>query len=77
MDELFKIHPALYMGLGGSFDVYCGFKKRAPTIILKSNLSSFIGLLKEPWRIKRQFILIKFYVLLKLVGCEILAEKYL
>ncbi len=28
MDELIQHHPALYMGLGGSFDVYCGLKQR-------------------------------------------------
>lgn len=26
-DEHIKIHPALYMGLGGSFDIYSGTKK--------------------------------------------------
>lgn len=66
IDELFNIHPALYMGLGGSFDVYCGFKKRAPKILLNANAEFLYRLLKEPWRTKRQFKLIKFYVLLKL-----------
>jgi UDP-N-acetyl-D-mannosaminouronate:lipid I N-acetyl-D-mannosaminouronosyltransferase len=31
MDELFRIHPALYMGLGGSFDLYAGKVKPVPT----------------------------------------------
>lgn len=66
MDELINIHPALYMGLGGSFDVYCGLKQRAPEFFLKSNLEWLYRLLKEPTRFKRQFILIKFIVLLKL-----------
>jgi UDP-N-acetyl-D-mannosaminouronate:lipid I N-acetyl-D-mannosaminouronosyltransferase len=30
MDELIKIHPALYMGLGGSFDLYTGITKPVP-----------------------------------------------
>lgn len=30
MDELIKIHPALYMGLGGSFDLYTGKVKPVP-----------------------------------------------
>lgn len=30
MSRLFDIHPALYMGLGGSFDVFVGRKARAP-----------------------------------------------
>lgn len=66
MDELIKIHPALYMGLGGSFDVYCGLKQRAPKIFLNSNLEWLYRLLKEPTRYKRQMKLIKFLVLLKL-----------
>lgn len=30
MAELFAFHPALYMGLGGSFDLYCGKTKPVP-----------------------------------------------
>lgn len=63
MDELIRKHSALYMGLGGSFDVYCGFKHRAPKIFLKLNLEWLYRLLKEPTRIKRQLALIKFYLL--------------
>lgn len=66
MDELIKMHPALYMGLGGSFDVYCGLKQRAPKVFLKSNLEWFYRLLKEPTRFKRQLLLVKFLVLLKI-----------
>ncbi len=65
MDELIKIHPALYMGLGGSFDVYCGLKKRAPGIFLKLNLEWLYRLLKEPTRFGRQLVYIKFMILLK------------
>lgn len=66
MDELINIHPALYMGLGGSFDVYCGLKQRAPDFFLKSNLEWLYRLLKEPTRFKRQLVLIEFIALLKL-----------
>ena len=66
MDELINIHPALYMGLGGSFDIYCGLKQRAPKFFLKSNLEWLYRLLKEPTRFKRQLVLIKFFVLLKI-----------
>ena len=65
MDELMKEYPALYMGLGGSFDIYCGLKKRAPKIFLKTNLEWFYRLLKEPTRIGRQIVYIKFMILLK------------
>jgi len=60
MDELIKIHPALYMGLGGSFDIYGGDKKRAPKIYLDFHCEWLYRLLKEPTRISRQLSLIKF-----------------
>lgn len=66
MDELIKVHPALYMGLGGSFDIYGGNKKRAPKIFLDFNCEWLYRLIKEPTRIGRQLNLIKFLVLLKL-----------
>lgn len=66
MDELIKVHPALYMGLGGSFDIYCGLKNRAPKIFLKLNLEWLYRLFKEPTRFGRQLVLVKFLVLLKL-----------
>jgi len=66
MDELIKKHAALYMGLGGSFDVFCGLKKRAPKLFLDCNLEWLYRLLKEPTRISRQIVLIKYYTFLKL-----------
>ena len=66
MDELIKVHPALYMGLGGSFDIYGGDKKRAPKIFLDFHCEWLYRLLKEPTRIGRQLNLVKFLVLLKL-----------
>lgn len=60
MEELFSIHPALFMGLGGSFDVYCGVMKRAPKILIKFNVEWLYRLLREPSRIVRQMYLIKF-----------------
>lgn len=66
MDELLKQHEALYMGLGGSFDVYTGLKKRAPNFFIKLNLEWLYRLLKEPTRIGRQLVLIKFLFLLSL-----------
>ena len=65
MDELIKIHPALYMGLGGSFDIYSGTKKRAPKFFLDWHLEWLYRLLKEPTRFGRQLVLVKFLVLLK------------
>lgn len=64
MDELIKTHPALYMGLGGSFDIYCGLKKRAPKIFLNLHLEWLYRLLKEPTRFGRQLALVRFLFLL-------------
>lgn len=66
MDELIKVHPALYMGLGGSFDIYCGMKKRAPKFFLRWHIEWLYRLIKEPTRIGRQLVLVKFLFLLKI-----------
>ncbi len=65
MNELMKLYPALYMGLGGSFDIYCGLKQRAPKLFIKHNMEWIYRLLKEPTRLKRQLALIKFFILVK------------
>jgi len=69
MDELIKKHPALYMGLGGSFDVYSGNVKRAPKIFQVLGLEWSYRLLKEPSRIFRQVVLLKYFI--KLLKNEI------
>ena len=61
MKKMLAEYPALYMGLGGSFDVYSGFKKRAPKAFQKLGLEWLYRLLKEPTRISRQIILAKFF----------------
>jgi len=60
MQELHKEHPAVYQGLGGSFDVYTGRVERAPEWWRNNNLEWAYRLYKQPWRIKRQIHLIKF-----------------
>ena len=60
MGEFLEQHKALYMGLGGSFDVYSGLKKRAPKIFIILGLEWFYRLLKEPTRFSRQTNLLKF-----------------
>ena len=65
MEELINKHPALYMGLGGSFDVFCGLKKRAPKLFLDYNLEWLYRLVSEPTRFKRQLVLLKYYYMLK------------
>ncbi len=69
MEELQLVHPAMYLGLGGSFDVYVGNVKRAPNWWVKNNLEWAYRLIKQPSRIKRQIHLIKFFI--KLVSHKI------
>jgi len=68
MNELHQAHPALYMGLGGSFDIYGGNKKRAPQLFLNYHLEWFYRLIKEPTRIGRQLNLVKFFIFYFLLG---------
>lgn len=60
MEEMLEKHPAIYQGLGGSFDVYVGRVKRAPQWWVNHNLEWLYRLLKEPKRITRQIHLIRF-----------------
>lgn len=43
----------IFIGVGGSFDVLSGHKKRAPKIFIKLNLEWLYRIIKEPKRIKR------------------------
>jgi UDP-N-acetyl-D-mannosaminouronate:lipid I N-acetyl-D-mannosaminouronosyltransferase len=60
MQKMLKQHKALYMGLGGSFDVYTGEKKRAPKVLQNLGLEWSYRLFKEPKRIFRQTSLVTF-----------------
>ena len=60
MEEMAKRHPAIYQGLGGSFDVYTGYVKRAPKWWVDHNLEFAYRLIKQPSRIKRQIHLFRF-----------------
>ncbi len=51
----------VFLGLGGSLDVYAGTVKRAPEIFIRLGLEWFYRLLKEPKRIGRMMRLPKFY----------------
>jgi len=66
MQEMQQYHPAIYQGLGGSFDVYVGNVERAPEWWLRNNLEWAYRLVKQPARIKRQIHLVKFLWLLLL-----------
>lgn len=66
MEEMQQKHPALYQGLGGSFDVFTGNVERAPKWWVNNNLEWAYRLVKQPSRIKRQVHLVKFFYLLKM-----------
>ncbi|OCS83293.1 WecB/TagA/CpsF family glycosyltransferase [Caryophanon tenue] len=59
-DNRDTLHPTIYQGVGGSFDVLAGTVKRAPEFWQKANLEWFYRLVKEPSRIGRQMALPKF-----------------
>ena len=65
MDRIQKNYKAVYLGLGGSFDVYTGNVKRAPKWLIKNNLEWAYRLINQPIRIKRQIYLLWFFILLK------------
>lgn len=46
----------IFVGVGGSFDVLSGTKKRAPQIFIKLNLEWLYRITKEPKRIKRFYV---------------------
>ena len=60
MYDLSQVHSALYMGLGGSFDVYVGKVKRAPAWFVKHNLEWAYRLMRQPSRARRQLKLVPF-----------------
>ena len=66
MEKIQKQHPAVYQGLGGSFDVYTGHVKRAPKWWVDHHMEWTYRLLKQPSRIKRQFHLLRFFIKLQL-----------
>ncbi|CAH0221854.1 UDP-N-acetyl-D-mannosaminuronic acid transferase [Rahnella aquatilis] len=55
------VHPdALYMGIGGTYDVFTGHVKRAPKIWQNLGLEWLYRLILQPSRLRRQLKLLKF-----------------
>lgn len=48
-----KFKKGIFIGVGGSFDVLSGYKKRAPKIFIKLNIEWLYRIIKEPKRLKR------------------------
>ena len=52
-----KLNPSLCIGVGGTLDVIAGEVKRAPDIYIKLNLEWLYRMVKQPSRIKRNWVL--------------------
>ena len=59
-ENMDKLSPKIYQGVGGSFDVFSGNIKRAPEWMQKHGLEWLYRLFKEPKRLFRQVKLLKF-----------------
>ena len=68
MIERFRVvhSTGFYMGLGGSFDIYAGVKKRAPLWMQQRGLEWLFRFLAEPSRAPRETKRLKFLALLVL-----------
>lgn len=51
-----RFEKGIFVGVGGSFDVLSGLKKRAPEFFVNRNLEWLYRIIKEPKRIKRFFV---------------------
>lgn len=61
MRDCREVHPdALYMGVGGTYDVFTGHVKRAPKIWQQLGLEWLYRLLSQPSRISRQLRLLRY-----------------
>ena len=58
-----KLCCKIFMGVGGSFDVFAGSVNRAPQFMINIGMEWFYRVAKEPWRIKRLGSIPKFLVL--------------
>lgn len=59
-DHMKDLNVKVYQGVGGSFDVFAGNVKRAPSFFRKAGLEWFYRLITDPKRFKRQLALPKF-----------------
>lgn len=50
----------VFMGVGGSFDIFAGKLKRAPRWMIKLGLEWLYRVIKEPFRIKRLYVIPQF-----------------
>lgn len=61
MRDCRRVHPnALYMGVGGTYDVFTGHVKRAPRVWQNLGLEWLYRLLSQPSRMSRQLRLLRY-----------------
>ncbi len=61
MRDCRRVHPqALYMGVGGTYDVFTGHVRRAPEVWQRLGLEWLYRLLSQPSRISRQIRLLRY-----------------
>jgi N-acetylglucosaminyldiphosphoundecaprenol N-acetyl-beta-D-mannosaminyltransferase len=53
---------AIWIGVGGSFDIWAGTKERAPAFFCNNHLEWLYRLYQEPWRWRRMLALPKFAI---------------
>lgn len=56
MEKLYSWHPAVYIGLGGSFNIYVGKQKRAPNVVIILNLEWLYRWIATPIKRTKQNI---------------------
>ncbi len=63
ISQNFYLAPnAIWIGVGGSFDIWAGIKSRAPKFMCDNNLEWLYRLYQEPWRWKRMMALPQFLI---------------
>ena len=60
MNDMYQRHKAVYLNLGGSFDVFTGKVSRAPKFIQRMGLEWFYRFVTHPSRYKRQIVYLQF-----------------
>ncbi|GBF81726.1 WecB/TagA/CpsF family glycosyltransferase [Aphanothece sacrum] len=53
---------SIWIGVGGSFDIWSGTKTRAPKLLRENNLEWLYRLYQEPWRWRRMLALPQFLI---------------
>ena len=60
-DAIKRFPSVLFIGLGGSLDIYSGKKRRAPTFMRRLGLEWLYRIVREPRRLKRVPKIMKFF----------------